>query len=232
MQHDSTSPPPPHDGSALLAVVAGRKSWFIRDPSRTLPAWLENTWLDASAQSTAAWLQATAAASPTGKADAWLKHIWYCTQLVGELMFVPESMRHAIHNEEETLAISVQSDMLVQGTPLHATAFHGHEGATRLLLEAGAMVNAKAANGGTPLHHAAFLGHGGVARLLLDAGADIDATDIRGRTPVEVAGDVSMVRLLSLRAGRRTKSKSNLKTGRSHEPRAAELESRDTKDEV
>jgi ankyrin repeat protein len=56
--------------------------------------------------------------------------------------------------------VSVQVDMQVKGSPLHVTAFHGHEAATRLLLAAGADVNAKAENGGTPLHHAAFFGRG------------------------------------------------------------------------
>jgi ankyrin repeat protein len=53
------------------------------------------------------------------------------------------------------------------GHLLHATAFHGHEEATSLLLQAGVEVNGKAANGGTALHYAALLGHEGVARLLV-----------------------------------------------------------------
>ena len=39
-------------GPALLAVVAGQKSWFIRNPRRTLPKWLAATWKATASQST------------------------------------------------------------------------------------------------------------------------------------------------------------------------------------
>ena len=193
-------------GPALLSVLVGHKTWFIRDPSRKLPDWLEQTWPATAAQSTEAWLRAAMMASPTGRADAWLQHIWMCTQSAEELMYVPETLRHAIHNEEETLAISVQVDMLVRGDLLHATATHGHVDATRLLLESGADVTAKAANGGTPLHHAAFFGHLGVAKLLIEAGAELGAKNDRGDTPLQVASQDNgeMIKLLS---GARRKAK-------------------------
>jgi hypothetical protein len=203
-------------GPALLSVLGGHKTWFIRDPSHTLPTWLEDTWPSAAvAQSTVQWLQAAMMASPTGRADAWLQHIWMCTQSAGELMFVPEALRHAIHNEEETLAISVQVDVLVRGSLLHTTASHGHVAATRLLLEAGADVNSiRAFNGGTPLHHAAFLGHLDVARTLVEAGAELGAKDNRGNTPVQVASDAEVIELLSHGAPSRRKARGRKKAAR------------------
>lgn len=203
-------------GPALLSVLGGHKTWFIRDPSHALPAWLEDTWPSAAvAQSTVQWLQAAMMASPTGRADEWLQHIWMCTQSAGELMFVPETLRHAIHNEEETLAISVQVDVLVRGSLLHTTASHGHVAATRLLLESGADVNSiQAFNGGTPLHHAAFLGHLGVATTLIEAGAELGAKDNRGNTPVQVASDAEVIDLLSRAAPSRRKARGRKKAAR------------------
>lgn len=193
-------------GPALLAVLDGRKSWFIRD-NRTLPTWLEETWPATERQSTQAWLRAAMSVSPTSK-DAWLQHIWHCSQSARELMFVPETLRHAIHNEDETLAISVQVDMLAKGSPLHAAAVHGSDEETRSLLEAGANVNVMAEHG-TALHYAAFLGHEVIVRLLLEAGAKRGALDERGETALDVAttqGESVVVRLLTP-SGRKAKRK-------------------------
>ena len=48
---------------ALLSVLAGHKTWFIRDPTHKLPGWLDRTWESAAGQSTEAWLRAAMAAS-------------------------------------------------------------------------------------------------------------------------------------------------------------------------
>lgn len=140
---------------------------------------------------------------PGGSASAWRGEMWYCTQSAGELLYVPETLRHAVLNEEETFGVTVQVDVQVKGgTPLHHTALHGLEEATRLLLDTGAAVSATAANGGTPLHHAAFHGHAGVVAVLLAAGAMVDAKDMRGATPLEVASDAGTRRLLVEAAAR------------------------------
>lgn len=108
---------------------------------------------------------------------------------------------------------------------MHAAAYHGHEVATKLLVEAGAAVNARAANGGTPLHLAALLGHEGVAELLLGAGAEVGAADVHGATALEMAeaaGGAGMVGLLSDAAaavGQRSGAKSSSPSRRKRLPR-------------
>ena len=76
------------------------------------------------------------------------------------------------------LAVSVLPDAatgLGSFTALHYAAARGHEGVARLLLSAGASVEARTADGETAMHLACDGGHDGVVQLLLDFGARTDA---------------------------------------------------------
>ena len=64
---------------------------------------------------------------------------------------------------------------------------HGAEAATRVLLEAGAEINAVNEADFTALHGAAFRGLNEVVAYLVAQGAGIDARDYRGRTPFRLA---------------------------------------------
>lgn len=74
-------------------------------------------------------------------------------------------------------------------TALHLAAFFGHTAAARILLEAGADVNAVSRNSlaNTPLHAATAGKHVDVAVLLLDSGASGRAVDAGGYTPLQIA---------------------------------------------
>ena len=81
------------------------------------------------------------------------------------------------------------SSVATDGTALHHLAAIGDVEAVRLVLAAGANVNARDASGGTPLHVAARA-RPTIPRLLRElhaAGANLDATDRYGRTPLHVA---------------------------------------------
>ena len=54
---------------------------------------------------------------------------------------------------------------------------NGHDKVAKMLLDAGANVNAVINNGNTPLHYASRNGHDKVAKMLLDAGANVNAVD-------------------------------------------------------
>lgn len=71
--------------------------------------------------------------------------------------------------------------------PLHAAAAGRHIEVCRLLLAAGADVNAAQHAGYTPLHEAAGSGDVELAELFLSAGADPRAVTTDGRTPADVA---------------------------------------------
>ena len=90
--------------------------------------------------------------------------------------------------------------------PLHMAAFGGCHEVGRLLLDAGAGVDARDASQHTPLHSTAddlVLStpeeRADFARLLLDRGASVDARNVAGDTPLHVAartGCVAVVRVM------------------------------------
>lgn len=65
---------------------------------------------------------------------------------------------------------------------------------TRLLINAGANVNAKAKDGQTPLIVAAFAGNEEAVGALVRAGANVNATDENGNTALEIARDLEVGR--------------------------------------
>lgn len=72
-------------------------------------------------------------------------------------------------------------------TPLHLAATNGDIGPLKVLIAAGADVNARDKEDNTPLHMAAYVGRAVAARLLLEAGADVNAKSAGGRTPLSLA---------------------------------------------
>ncbi|MHC5022769.1 MAG: ankyrin repeat domain-containing protein, partial [Planctomycetota bacterium] len=70
----------------------------------------------------------------------------------------------------------------------------------RLLLEAGADVNARGASGYTALHRASESSHYVAAEILIESGADVNAADRYGETPVLLTRKTRDVRMLHLLA--------------------------------
>jgi len=83
-------------------------------------------------------------------------------------------------------------------TPLHWAARNGHTDLARLLIEKGALVNARDNCQQTPLHFVARNGHTHLASLLIEKGADPNARDNWKQTPVHWAamnGHTGVVKL-------------------------------------
>jgi len=77
------------------------------------------------------------------------------------------------------------------GTPLHAAAMKGRTDVIKMLIDAGAPVDAKERKyGRTPLMEAAWYGHADALKALIDCGANIEAVDdALGRTALATAAD-------------------------------------------
>ena len=86
-------------------------------------------------------------------------------------------------------------------TALHIAAFAGNSGAAKVLLDAGAEIDARAKTRfrNTPLHAAMLTGQYGTAKLLLDRGADVHDPQAEGFAAIHeaaVLGRVDLVKLL------------------------------------
>ena len=77
-------------------------------------------------------------------------------------------------------------------------AGNGQTERVRSLLDAGADVDTKNANGYTALKWAVVRGHTGTVQALLDAGADVDIRDNRGQTPLMMAAEEEQTRVIEL----------------------------------
>lgn len=90
-------------------------------------------------------------------------------------------------------------------TPLHLASFFGQLSASRLLLNAGADVQAISRNSlkNTPLHAATAGKHSNVALVLLAAGADPTLTDSGGHTSERIAAENQLADVVAAIAARR-----------------------------
>ncbi len=81
-------------------------------------------------------------------------------------------------------------------TLLHLAAYRDQKDFVRLLIEAGAEVNANDKDGNSPLHIAAVCGQTNIVQLLLKAGAAANVTNKKGQIPRDIAARVDIIRIL------------------------------------
>ena len=90
-----------------------------------------------------------------------------------------------------------KDDTTTEDFPLHTAAIHGQLEIARMLLDAGAEVDALDSDASTPLHDAALRGHAEVVALLLERGADVHRRDFNGAYSLSFAvsgGDTTVIR--------------------------------------
>lgn len=81
-------------------------------------------------------------------------------------------------------------------TLLHLAAYRDQKDSVRLLIEAGAEVNANDKDGNSPLHIAALCGQTKIVQLLLKAGAAANVTNKKSQIPRDIAARADIIRIL------------------------------------
>lgn len=93
---------------------------------------------------------------------------------------------------------SLPSNNAFKVAPLHSAAASKNVKIAKLLIDAGADVNAKQQEGFTPLHSAAHNGDLEMAELLLKSGSKKYQTTEKGKTPYDYAAEIGHVELMKL----------------------------------
>lgn len=88
---------------------------------------------------------------------------------------------------ESHAPLSTTSKTCVGETPLHVAAAWGDLSAIKLLVHAGADLDARGDIGYTPLHEAAEQGHSDAVALLIELGAKTDVMQDQGLTATDLA---------------------------------------------
>ena len=94
--------------------------------------------------------------------------------------------------------MGMKADAAHDGVPLlHAAAQNGSSDAMEWLLDRGANVDARDAEGATPLIHATLSGSAKAVQTLLEYGADTQLRDATGKSPADLAPSVEILQLFS-----------------------------------
>ncbi|KAM3340035.1 ankyrin repeat domain-containing protein 39 [Capsicum galapagoense] len=113
-----------------------------------------------------------------------------------------DALRHALDN----LTGSIDQPLEDGDTALHLTCLYGHLSCVQLLLERGALLEAKDEDGALPLHDACAGGYTEIAQLLINSAPNpdcvkrmLESVDVEGDTPLHHAArgeHVNVIRLL------------------------------------
>lgn len=129
---------------------------------------------------------------------------WTCWQAVGDLVWVPDGLEHAVLANRGVEVLALATQFVRPGMPALAQAtFAGLAAEVRALLEAGSAADQPDGHGSRALHAAANEGRAEIAAMLLAAGASPAKVGPSEVPPLHLAshrGHAGVVRLL-LEAG-------------------------------
>jgi ankyrin repeat protein len=93
---------------------------------------------------------------------------------------------------------SIEQKSIFGNTPLIVAAGWGNVDAVRILLDAGANIDATGEDHDTALHRAIAVEALDVVQMLIDRGASVEMADAHGETPRDVAEDAKDLRIREL----------------------------------
>ena len=94
-----------------------------------------------------------------------------------------------LQRQQQTQQLQLQCTNSDGWTPLHVASNEGHTQLIEILLEYGALIDARTKNFRTPLHIACIRGNFACIQTLLMNGADFDSKDIDGNTPAHFCAE-------------------------------------------
>lgn len=106
-----------------------------------------------------------------------------------------EELCRILHHERGKLTIDLSNHLGL--TAIHHAVLGNNIDAVKLLLSHGASVNVKDIHGFTPLHTAAACGFLQITSLLIVFGADVFSHTKQSELPIDLAKDISVIRLLT-----------------------------------
>lgn len=109
----------------------------------------------------------------------------------GNIMLLESAARNDLEDVKRLLSAGVNPDVTNEDglTALHQCCIDDNEEMLKLLLEFGALVNARDTELWTPLHAAATCGHVHLCRYLIDKGAELLAVNADGNMPYDICED-------------------------------------------
>ena len=99
---------------------------------------------------------------------------------------------------KEKADVNIPSNNDFKVAPLHSAVAKKSIPIAKMLLEAGANVNARQTSGVTALHSAVHNGQLDMVQLLLERGADISSTMEDGRTPLSMAEEENFTEIITI----------------------------------
>ncbi|KAK3085721.1 hypothetical protein FSP39_007780 [Pinctada imbricata] len=109
----------------------------------------------------------------------------------GNIMLLESAARNDLEDVKRLLSAGVNPDVTNEDglTALHQCCIDDNEEMLKLLLEFGALVNARDSELWTPLHAAATCGHVHLCKHLIDKGAELLAVNADGNMPYDICED-------------------------------------------
>ncbi|XP_048749788.2 protein phosphatase 1 regulatory subunit 16A-like isoform X3 [Ostrea edulis] len=109
----------------------------------------------------------------------------------GNIMILESAARNDLEDVKRLLSAGVNPDVTNEDglTALHQCCIDDNEEMLKLLLEFGALVNARDTELWTPLHAAATCGHVHLCRYLIDKGGELLAVNADGNMPYDICED-------------------------------------------
>lgn len=188
-----------------LALLAGRKAWWLTDPS---------TELSEDAQAFDGWRHPCAALAAAEAGKQTPLGVVLCVQEAGEVLYFGNRANHATCNLDAFVLGAGGQGSIEEWPPVLQAVQRDDLSAVQELLAAGADVDTANERGRTGLSQAAYLGALPMLEHILSQGGDIETRDVQHqRQPMHRAAETGHLEAVKLLVARRAEVNAKLREG-------------------